>query len=111
MNLFDFIKIHRDQPVDPIKEIRESYRRVFMNRDGQAVLTHILSELHFFDEVVEGNEVVLANFARRLLYFIGVWDSKNLEDQSLIQSFLRIPLKDEAGNPVERLGQGLDMIV
>jgi len=101
MNLFDFIRIRREQP-DPIKEIREHYRMVFSSYHGKAVLTHLLSELHFFDEVVEGNEVVLANFARRLLFFLGVWDSKNLEDQSLISAFLRIPLKDENGNAIDR---------
>ena len=110
MNLIDFIKSRKDQP-DPIKEVRESYRMVFSSYHGKAVLTHLLSELHFFDEVVEGNEVVLANFARRLLFFLGVWDSKNLEDQSLIEAFLRIPLKDYEGNPIDRPeGKGESMI-
>lgn len=108
MNIFDFIKLNREQP-DPIKEIRESYRRVFSGYEGKAVLTHILSELHFFDEIIEGNEIVLANFARRLLYFLGVWDHKNLEDQSLIEAFLKIPLKNETGNPID-IDQGQSMI-
>ena len=108
MNLFDFFSMKREQP-DPIREIRESYRRVFSTRDGKAVLTHILSELHFFDEVVDPQEISLNNFARRLLFFIGVWDHKNLEDQSLIEAFLRIPLKNEEGNPVTS-AQGQSMI-
>ncbi len=105
MNLFDFFALKREDP-DPIKEIRESYRTVFSGQEGKAVLTHLLSELHFFDEVVEGQELHLANFARRLLYFLGVWDHKNLNDQSLIEAFLKIPMKDEQGKPV-REGQSM----
>ena len=107
MNLFDFFSMKREQP-DPIDNIRKSYRRVFSSYEGQEVLTHILSELHFFDEIVDGNEVVLANFARRLLYFLGVWDHKNLNDQSLIEAFLKIPLKDEQGKAEKPVG--IDML-
>ncbi len=105
MNLFDFFSLKREQP-DPIKEIRESYRRVFAGQEGKAVLTHLLSELHFFDEVVDPGEIALSNFARRVLFFLGVWDHKNLNDQSLIEAFLKIPIKDEVGNPVHE-GQSM----
>jgi hypothetical protein len=109
MNLFDYLKMRKPEK-EPLKDIREAYRRVFSTHDGKMVLTHLLSQLHFFDEVVDSHEIALSNFSRRLLYFLGVWDSKNLNDQSLIEAFLRIPEKDEEGNMVDRSIQGESLI-
>ncbi len=48
--------------------IDAAYRRLFSSADGQAVLTHQLKELGFFDELVENTEnLTLQNYARKLL--------------------------------------------
>jgi len=62
------------------KEIAELYRAVFGSDRGRQVLTHMLAELHFFDEAVGVEETVLSNYARHLLSILGVWRAVNAEE-------------------------------
>lgn len=110
MNILEWLKAKREQPDAErrLSEIRDSYRRVFSGQAGREVLTHLLSELHFFDEVVTKEELALSNFARRLLYYVGPWDHRNLEDTSLVAALLSIPMKDDVGSL--RSDKGVNMI-
>jgi hypothetical protein len=60
--------------------IREDYRRTFDTDVGRRVLTHILTELHFFDEVISEEEVTLNNYARRILHHLGILRSDLILD-------------------------------
>ena len=66
-----------DTPVDTIKE---DYRRTFDTDIGRRVLAHMLTELHFFDESVSEEEMVLSNYARRVLYHLGVFRGNHIPD-------------------------------
>lgn len=47
---------------------RAKYRMVFASQIGQEVLLDLLTELGYFDEVVEDHDaLVLQNFAKRIL--------------------------------------------
>jgi hypothetical protein len=108
MSIFDLFL--DKAPDDRMKNVRQAYRRVFLSRDGRVVLTHMLSELHFFDEVVGDQEIALSNYGRRILYNLGALDPKNLADQSMVDALLAIPLKDTGGVSVRRNQEGRDMI-
>lgn len=64
-----------DSPPDTVKE---DYRRTFNTETGRRVLAHMLVELNFFGESVSEEEVVLNNYARRLLYHLGVLRGENI---------------------------------
>jgi hypothetical protein len=74
--------------VNAMRETQEAYRRVFSSADGRKVLTHMLTELHFFDEVVTDSELALSNYARRILYYLGVISAQSLERGTLIDSMM-----------------------
>jgi hypothetical protein len=80
------------------------YRQVFMSGLGTEVLTDLLTRLHVFDEVDttpkwrrwfrdKNEEVVLANFGKRILGIMGVWQGANALD--ITQALLRIPVRDD----------------
>lgn len=75
------------------RDKRILYRQVFASRQnpaGRAVLTDMLNELYFFSSHLENDEqVALNNFARKLLYNIGVWQERNVYD--ITEAFLGIP--------------------
>ena len=54
------------------KEIIRFYRDVFGSEKGKLVLSHMLVELHYFDEIENQEEAILSNYAKRLLRHIGV---------------------------------------
>lgn len=88
MSLLEFPRKRKSE-----REKRILYRQVFANKQnpaGRAVLTDMLNELHFFSSHLEGEEqVALNNFARKLLYNIGVWQEKNVYD--ITDAFMGIP--------------------
>ena len=72
------------------KEIQQKYRNVFSSPEGKEVLTHLLSLLHFFDEMVVEDDIVLRNFAYKLLGILGIWQSMNAS--RIVETFLRMPI-------------------
>lgn len=60
--------------------LAESYFRTFSSPYGQIVLTHLLAELHVFDEVLTEEEVALSNFGKKLLGYMGVINENNIKD-------------------------------
>lgn len=70
----------------------EEYRSVFTSRTGRKVLTHMLAELHFFDEIqLTDEEIILSNYAKRLLNRIGIWKGLNVGE--IVNAFLDIKKK------------------
>lgn len=79
---------------DPDRMLHDTYRSVFNTEVGRAVLTHILTELHFFDEIISTpEEIALSNYARTLLNRIGAWKGENVKD--IVDSLMTITLKRE----------------
>jgi len=67
------------KPAEPDR-LAEAYFQTFAGPYGQIVLTHLMAELHVFDEVLNEDEVTLSNFGKRLLGFIGVINEDNMKD-------------------------------
>lgn len=72
------------------------YQRVFCGRDRSAnqaaelMLTDMLNDLHFFDGRLDTPEkYILNNYARKLLFKIGVWQEFNRWD--ITQALLSLP--------------------
>jgi len=75
----------------PAEYVQEAYQKVFGSYEGRMVLYHMLKyDLCFFDEINNDPdnpkdigdpvEIVLSNYARRLLYRIGIWGEINARD-------------------------------
>jgi hypothetical protein len=58
--------------VDVDAEARKLYGQVFSGGPGSDVLAHMLGELGFFDPAQDSQDIVLRNYAVRLLQLIGV---------------------------------------
>lgn len=71
--------------------MQRAYQRVFQTPMGQEVLADLLTRMHFFDETVNDEEVVLQNFARRMLHVMGIWQAANAPQ--IVEDFLRLPLR------------------
>ena len=66
-----------DGPPDTVKL---DYRSTFDTDVGRRVLTHMLTELHFFDEAVSEEEITLSNYARRILSHLGILRGNRIPD-------------------------------
>ena len=81
------------------QSIREEYRRTFNSGAGRKVLAHMLAEMHFFDEILATEEErVLANYARKLLNNLGIWNDLTIDE--LIGAFMQIAPKEEQGQSI-----------
>ena len=77
------------------QDLQKQYINTFSGPEGRKVLTDILTRLHFFDEVVGGDELVLRNFAIQLLHIMGAWQAMNT--QQIVEAFLRMPIRPPEG--------------
>lgn len=75
------------------EELQHTYQRVFGSDLGQKVLTDLLTRMHFFDEVVSADEVALQNFARKILYIMGIWQAMNAP--RIVRDFFRLPTQSK----------------
>jgi len=87
VSLRDFFNIRKD----PEEEIKDAYHELFASQLGRKVLAHMLVELHFFDEAVKEEEVILSNYSRRLLSNIGIWRGGNVD--GVVASLLKLDYK------------------
>lgn len=78
------------------EEIIQAYRTVFDTSTGQQVLGHMLTELHFFDEIISSEEErVLANYGRKLLNRMGIWNAWNIDE--IMRALCRIQPPGQEG--------------
>lgn len=75
------------------------YRSVFGSPEGQRVLAHMLMDMGFFsDNLNEGHQVVLANYAKSLLRRCGLFpdDPKDAPKMELVmQHLFAMPYEEE----------------
>lgn len=64
------------------------FRRVFSTPQGKKVLTKILSDLYFFREDLDEEEIVLSNYAKQLLSYFGSWKQGN--ELRLVEKILEV---------------------
>jgi hypothetical protein len=84
----------RGQPEDDEAEMVNKYRLVFNTPLGRRVLTHILTELHFFDGILANpEEIALRNYGIILLNRAGVWNAANVEE--IVDGLMNISPKKE----------------
>lgn len=74
-----------EEPDDPIYQ---DYFLCFSSAAGRRVLAHLLTDLHFFDEAENDQEVVEQNIARRILHNIGVFHVEQID--SITNMFMKI---------------------
>jgi hypothetical protein len=89
----------RGKSQEPDK-LAEAYFLTFSSPHGQAVLAHLLVQLHVFDEVQSDEEMVLSNFGKRLLGYIGIICEDNVKDIVKMYVFM-VKKKIEAGLEIE----------
>ncbi len=75
------------------KEVQQKYRNLFKTPEGEDVLSHLLTMLHYFDEIVNEDDRVLRNFAITLLDILGI--AEVMKPRKFVETFLRIPLTGE----------------
>jgi hypothetical protein len=88
-----------------IERIRR-YRRVFTTLDGRWVLNDILYLLGFWNPNVDAKDfesLSYQNFARHLLRICGLLNSRNVENQALVNAWLNLQCLEvlESGNSVK----------
>lgn len=88
MNIKDLFK---DERAEQEREVRKAYNLLFNSVHGQKVLSHMLAELHFFDEITTEEERILSNYAKRLLSNIGTWQGMNVPE--VVKAMLRMPIE------------------
>lgn len=83
----------RENEQDLYREVQELYRKVFESYEGRMVLTHMLTELGYFSLADNETEVVLQNYAKKLLQNCGILTRMNVYDLDLINAMMAIPLE------------------
>jgi hypothetical protein len=75
------------------------YRTCFNTSSGRIVLTDLLMEAGFFDTDLyggKGEEVLVENFAKKILYKLGIYDVKRLKQQQrFVDKLFELPVEIE----------------
>lgn len=82
---------------EKLKRMESDFQSIFVrSEDGARVLTRILRDCYFFREARTEEEVNLNNFAKKVLYNIGIWRPENQLD--IVRALTRIAQRsDEDG--------------
>ena len=56
-----------------VAQMELDYQAAFGTVQGRRVLNHLMAELGFFREPRNEEEIVLHNFAKRILRYMGIW--------------------------------------
>lgn len=75
---------------DATRDLVSAYRRVFNTKDGRMVLKDMLCDLHYHDTLAGQEDVIRHNYAKILLYKLGILTDDN-EDR-MISALLAIPV-------------------
>jgi hypothetical protein len=65
---------------EPKDTIYQDYFLCFSTVPGRKVLAHLLTDLHFFDEVESDQEVIEQNIARRILHNVGAFHVEQIDN-------------------------------
>lgn len=65
---------------EPKDTIYQDYFLCFSTVPGKKVLSHLLTDLHFFDEVESDQEVIEQNIARRILHNVGAFHVEQIDN-------------------------------
>ncbi|HBH86427.1 MAG: hypothetical protein WAW31_10155 [Smithella sp.] len=65
---------------EPVDTIYQDYFLCFSSAPGKKVLSHLLTDLHFFDEALSDQEVIEQNIARRILHNIGAFHVEQIDN-------------------------------
>lgn len=80
----------RDRDKEALKNRRRLYQRVFCTPEGELVLADILNRSGFFSaHLGREKDLILNNFARELLWNIGIWEEWNRFD--ITRALTRLP--------------------
>ena len=76
-----------DEAIKADAEWTTLYKNLFTCPGGDLVLSHMLGQLHFFDEVVTPEEMALKNFATKMLHRLGIFTQEKavLATQQLLK--------------------------
>ena len=69
-------------------DLEQMYQSTFRSKEGFATLLHLLSQLAFFRETETEEEVILNNFAKKLLRNLGCWDQG--KGAAILTNILRV---------------------
>jgi hypothetical protein len=77
-------------------ELAMTYRRVFNTPDGRIVLEDMLSDLKLHDTVDSQHDSTLQNYAKLILFKMGVLQDFNMV--RIIDSYFKMPISPGAGD-------------
>ncbi len=80
-----YINTDSIEQMDSIKQ----YRRVFNTPDGRQVLADMLGDLHYHDTIPNQGDAVLHNYAKTLLYKLGILQDHN--EVAIVEAFFDLP--------------------
>jgi len=63
-------------------QLKLDYRACFSTGPGKVVLTDLLMEAGFFDTDLSDNDIAVESFVKKILYKMGIYDKKDLSQQS-----------------------------
>jgi hypothetical protein len=75
--LKDYVRGKKDEVDD---QMENDFFLTFSSVHGRRVLAHMLRELHVFDEVIDDQEVIMQNYGKRILGYMGIIKDEQVED-------------------------------
>lgn len=83
----------------------QMYRLVFGNPNGIKVLTHLLTNMGYFKENLDADEVPVANFAKKILRYCGITPMPDTNQgfsqdrrEAIVQSMMSLPTGEKSEN-------------
>lgn len=70
----------------------KDYRECFSTAAGKKVLAHLLADMGFFDDNVKPEEIILQNYARKILKNLGILHIENV--QGMVEKLFELPIKE-----------------
>jgi len=76
-------------------QLKIDYRTCFTAKSGRMVLTDLLMDAGFFDDDLKTTEeAAVENFAKKILFKMGVYDKKDLKQQErFVDNLFELPVE------------------